>query len=293
MIISKLDLFKKEWLDVVFENRNKEYGAYELRKFAPRATNIALTAVSSVVLLFVGIKAFNIEIFQKSNQVTEQITTPVTLEDLEVPPALEEEEPLPLEEQLPQQIAIDPPAMELIRLPEPIIVSANKVTEEPATQEDFKKNDATPARLTLSAVPGGTAVPVGEFGSKKVDGKITGGTHGDVDGNSNEILDFISVQVQPEYPGGIEAFRKFVQSNLVYPQSAIEAGVKGVVQVSFVIDKNGAITELNIDKDLSHGIGQAAVTAIKKAKKWEPAIQNGRKVPVKYSLPIRLDLSQM
>ncbi len=293
MIDSKLDLFKKEWLEVVFENRNKEYGAYELRKFAPKATNIALAAVSSVVLVFVGIKAFNIEIFPKSDQVIEQISSPVTIEDLEVPPAVEEEEPLPLEEELPQQIAQDPPAMELIRFPEPTVVAANKVTEEPAAQEDFKKKDATPARLTLSAVPGGAAVPAGEFGSKKVDGKITGGTNGAVDGNSNEVFDFIAVQVQPEYPGGIEAFRKFVQNNLVYPQSAIEAGVKGTVQVSFVIDKTGAITELNIDKDLSHGIGQAAVTAIKKAKKWEPAIQNGRKVPVKFSLPIRLDLSQM
>ncbi len=293
MIGSKLDLFKKEWLDVVFENRNKEYGAYALRKFAPKATNIALFSVSSVVLLFVAVKAFDINIFPEKEVVEQQIVTPVTLEDLVPPPEEEEEEPLPQEEEPPQRIAQDPPAEDLIRFPEPKVVDSRQVTEEVVSQEEIKEKNATPARLTLKGTPGGTAVPPGEFGSKKVEGAITGSTTGSPDGDANKVYDFEAVEVPAEYPGGINAFRTFVQNNLVYPQAAIEAGVKGTVQLSFVIDKTGTVTDIKIDRDLSHGIGQAAVAALKKSKKWNPAIQNGRKVPVKYSLPIRLDLSQM
>ncbi|MFZ4263532.1 energy transducer TonB [Sphingobacterium sp. HJSM2_6] len=293
MIGSKLDLFKKEWLDVVFENRNKEYGAYALRKYAPKATNIALFSVSSVVLLFVAVKAFDINIFPEKEAVEQQIVTPVTLEDLVPPPEEEEEEPLPQEEEPPQRIAQDPPAEDLIRFPEPKVVDSRQVTEEVVSQEEIKEKNATPARLTLKGTPGGTAVPPGEFGSKKVEGAITGSTTGSPDGDANKVYDFEAVEVPAEYPGGINAFRTFVQNNLVYPQAAIEAGVKGTVQLSFVIDRTGQVTDIKIDRDLSHGIGNAAVNALKKSKKWNPAVQNGRKVPVKYSLPIRLDLSQM
>ena len=293
MIGSKLDLFKKEWLDVVFENRNKEYGAYALRKFGPKATNIALFSVSAVVLFFVALKAFDIQLFPKGEEVAPVEVTPVTLEDLELPPEPEEEEPLPQEEEPPQQIAQDPPLEDLIRFPEPKVVAANQVKEEVVSQEEIKEKNATPARLTLKGTPGGTAVPPGEFGSKKVDGAIAGSTKGSPDGDPNKVYDFESVEIPASYPGGINAFRSFVQNALVYPQAAMEAGVKGTVQVSFVIDKNGVVSDIKIDKDLSHGIGAAAVAAVKKSKKWEPAVQNGRKVPVKYSLPIRLDLSQM
>ena len=100
MIGSKLDLFKKEWLDVVFENRNKEYGAYALRKYAPVATNIALFSVSAVVLLFVAVKAFDIKIFPEKQVEEAPVVTEVTLEDLEIPEPEEEEEPIPEEEGL-------------------------------------------------------------------------------------------------------------------------------------------------------------------------------------------------
>ncbi|MEI5983456.1 MULTISPECIES: energy transducer TonB [Sphingobacterium] len=292
MIGSKLDLFKKEWLDVVFENRNKEYGAYALRKFAPKATNIALFSVSAVVLFFVAVKAFDLNIFPEKEVVQEVDLGPVTLEDLVPPPEPEEEEPLPQEETPPQRIQQDPPAEDLIRFPEPKVVDSRQVKEEVVTQEEIKEKNATPARLTLKGTPGGTAVPPGEFGSKKVDGAITGSLKGSPDGDPNKVYDFESVEVPAEYPGGINAFRSFVQNALVYPPAAIEAGVKGTVQLSFVIDRNGKVTDIKIDKDLSHGIGQAAVAALKKSKSWNPAIQNGRKVPVKFSLPIRLDLSQ-
>ncbi len=292
MIGSKLDLFKKEWLDVVFENRNKEYGAYALRKYAPIATNIALFSVSVVVLAFVAIKAFDIKIFPEKPVEEAVVVTPVTLEDLELPEPPEEEEPLPQEETPPQRIAEEPPAEDLIRFPEVKVVDAREVKEEIVSQDEIKEKNATPARITLKGTPGASGVPTGEFGPKKVEGAITGSTKGTPDGDPNQVYDFESVEVPASYPGGIDAFRKFV-ATMQYPQAAIDAGVKGVVELSFVIDKDGSLTDIKVVKDVSYGTGQAAINQLKKSKKWQPAIQNGRKVPVRYSLPIRLDLSNM
>ena len=292
MLGSKLDLFRKEWLDVVFEDRNKDYGAYALRKFGPKATNIALFSVSSVVLFFVAVKAFDIKIFPDPPVEETQVVTPVTLEDLEIPEPPEEEEPLPQDDEPPQRIAEEPPAQDLIRFPEPKVVDASEVKEEITSQEEIEEKDATPARITLKGTPGASGVPTGEFGPKKVEGAITGSTTGDPD-SDNQIYDFEAVEVPAEYPGGINAFRTFVQNTLQYPSAAIDAGVKGTIELSFVIDRTGAVTDIKIVRDVSYGTGEAAVTALKKSKKWQPAIQNGRPVPVRYSLPIRLDLSAM
>lgn len=292
MLGSKLDLFKKEWLDVVFENRNKEYGAYALRKYGPKATNIALFSVSAVVLFFVAIKAFDIKIFPDPPVEETQVVTPVTLEDLEIPEIEEEEEePLPQEEEPPQRIAEEPPAQDLIRFPEPKVVDARDVKEEIVSQEEIEEKNATPARITLKGTPGASGVPTGEFGPKKVEGAITGSTQGDPN-SDNQIYDFEAVEVPASYPGGINAFRQFV-ANMQYPQAAIDAGVSGTIELSFVIDRSGNVSDIKVVRDLSYGTGQAAINRLKQSKKWQPAVQNGRPVPVRYSLPIKLNLSGM
>lgn len=292
MFGSKLDIFKREWLDVVFADRNKEYGAYDLRKYAPRATNIALFSIVSVVLVLSAPKMFNIKVFPDKPVEEAPMITEVTLEDLDIPEPEEEEEeePLPQEEEIPQRIAQEPPAEDLVRFPEPKVVPENQVTEEVVSQEEIKKENKTPARITLKGTKGASGVPTGEFGPKKVEGQITGSATGDPDGNSNEI--FTAVEIQPEPHGGLNAFRKWVGDNYSYPQGAIDAGVKGQVVVSFVVERDGKLTDIKVIKDLSYGTGQAAVNVLKKAKPWKPGIQNGRPVRVAYTLPITLNLQQ-
>lgn len=103
---------------------------------------------------------------------------------------------------------------------------------------------------------------------------------------------FTSVQVQPEPPGGMAAFRKWITDNFQYPQGAIDAGVKGAIELTFVVERDGSLTDIQIKRDLGHGTGQAGINLLKKARRWSPGIQNGRPVRVQYSLPIRIDLSQ-
>lgn len=107
----------------------------------------------------------------------------------------------------------------------------------------------------------------------------------------NEL--FSSVEVLPEPPGGIAAFRKWISENYDYPQGAMDAKVKGTVMVSYIVEKDGSLSHLTITKDLGHGTGEAAVKLLEKAPKWSPGIQNGKPVRVQYALPIRLDLTNM
>lgn len=110
---------------------------------------------------------------------------------------------------------------------------------------------------------------------------------------SNESSNFPAVEIIPEPPGGMTAYRKWIGDNYKYPQAAINAEVKGTVQVTFVVEKDGSLSDLKVVRDLGHGTGNAAIAVLKTSKKWSPGIRNGKTVRVAYALPIRLDLTRM
>ena len=103
---------------------------------------------------------------------------------------------------------------------------------------------------------------------------------------------FQSVEINPKPPGGMRAFMEYIGRNYDYQQEAIEEGVNGMVQVSFVVEKDGSLTDMKIVRDLGYGTGEAAIRVLQSSSKWSPAVQNGRTVRVAYTLPIRLNLQQ-
>lgn len=273
--MSKLDIFRREWMDVVFEGRNKEYGAYELRKLAPKATNIGVVSASLafLLLLMAPTIAKMIGFNSGSDEVEERIIeTEVVLSE---PPPVNEEEPPP-----PPPVEPPPPRVDQVRMPEPAVVPAEQVQdEEPPTVEQLKLAD--PGSKTIEGDPNAEIridLPVGEG---EIDAEIT-------ETSSDQI--FQSVEIQPEPPGGLNEFMKWIANNYQYPQAAIDAGVNGQVLVSFVVERDGSLTDIKVGRDLSYGTGDAAVKMLQKAPKWTPGVQNGRPVRVAYTLPIRLNL---
>lgn len=107
-----------------------------------------------------------------------------------------------------------------------------------------------------------------------------------------EDVVFQSVEINPEPIGGMKAFFEYIGKNYDYPQAAIEAGVVGTIQVSFIVEKDGSLSDIRVVKDLGYGTGEAAVRVLQEGGEWSPAIQNGRKVRVAFTLPIRLNLQQ-
>ena len=297
MMNSKLNIYRKEWLDVIFAGRNKMYGAYELRNLSNKATNIGLgIVVSFAVLLIAGSYGYN-KYFRKTVPVvtyTVRDLGPEVLEEIQKKVEEKEEvpeEPVMMKEKAPQQVAQDVSKFDLVRMPDIKVAKANQVTEELVSQDELKNPNTMTSRITLKASPSGTDIARGEFGSSKRDGAITGTGIGSISGggtddNSNNT--FTSVEIMPTPVGGLPAFMQWIAENYNFPQQALDQGVSGVIEVSFVVEKDGTLTDIAVKRDMKFGTGDAAINLLKKAKKWKPGVQNGLKVRVAYTLPIRL-----
>ncbi|WP_196934955.1 energy transducer TonB [Sphingobacterium hungaricum] len=124
--------------------------------------------------------------------------------------------------------------------------------------------------------------------AKYADNELVAGECFDEKGNP---VDYYEFWVQPDYPGGINEARKFVGQNFNYPSSAIRSGVNGTVEVKFVVEKDGSLSEVGISKSMTEDIDKEAIRTVKKLKKWKPGAMDGKPVRVLYALPIRLVLS--
>lgn len=276
MLGSKLDIFKKEWMEVVFEGRNKEYGAYDLRRLAPKATNTGLVLAS---LLFLGAIAGPripgwLGIKKEEAPVETFIEQEVTLAE---PPPIDEEEPI-----VPPPVEPPPPRVDQVRMPEMAVTPADQVTdEEPPTVEILKLAD--PGAKTIAGDPNAAIridLPVGEG---ELDAEVT-------EAPTDAILGFEAVEIPPTpAEGSIDAFRNWVGNNYRVPAAANDAGVNGLIEVSFVIERDGSLTDLVIKRDLRFGTGEELVRLLRTAKKWRPGVQNGRPVRVAYTLPLRIN----
>ncbi len=297
MMNSKLNIYRKEWLDVIFAGRNKMYGAYELRNLSDKATNVGLgIVVSFAVLLIAGSYAYNKYFKQTVPAVTYKVQDigPDMLEEIQKKVEEKEEvpeEPVMMKEKAPQQVAQDVSKFDLVRMPDIKVAKANQVTEELVSQDELKNPNTMTSRITLKASPSGTYIARGEFGSSKRDGDITGSKDGSLSGggtDDNANSTFTSVEIMPTPVGGLPAFMKWIAENYNFPQQALDQGVSGVIEVSFVVEKDGSLTDIAVKRDMKFGTGDAAINLLKKAKKWKPGVQNGLKVRVAYTLPIRL-----
>ncbi|EOR93818.1 Ferric siderophore transport system, periplasmic binding protein TonB [Arcticibacter svalbardensis MN12-7] len=95
---------------------------------------------------------------------------------------------------------------------------------------------------------------------------------------------------QVKYPGGLSKFYLYIGKNYIYPASARESGVSGRIVMSFIVEKDGSLTDIKVLKDMGMGTGEAAIRLLEKTIKWRAGVQNGRAVRVQYTLPIMLNL---
>jgi protein TonB len=95
----------------------------------------------------------------------------------------------------------------------------------------------------------------------------------------------------PEPAGGAQAWAKFLQSNLRYPAPAREDNITGIVVLSFIVEKDGHLSDIKVSRGLGHGLDEESVRVLKLAKPWKPGIQNGHPVRVAYSIPFNFQLA--
>ncbi|WP_348825139.1 energy transducer TonB [Flavobacterium aestuarii] len=275
--MSKLNLFETSWTDIVFENRNKEYGAYHLRQENTRTTFFALlmgisllTAAISIPTIYNYLNPGHETIIDRL--IPEPETIVVSEFDAYVPPKTEEEAPMP---------KVTQPVTENIntntQLINPEIVQASQATTEKIATNDELKNIADNSTGSTGGTGVGTSTSTG-----------TGTAAADTPSIPvNAILNSAVLDKKPEFPGGINKFYTYVGNNFDKPELDSEMTIR--VSVSFVIEKDGSMTDIRVLKDPGYGLGAEAIRVLKSLKtKWSPGILDGKAVRTSYNLPITI-----
>lgn len=271
MLISKFDLYKSEWLELVFDNRNKEYGAYYLRQhYAGNMIKAMIITFSFILLLFVA------SIIFKTNAVIQthrDLRTVVTLTNpvFIKPPLATPKKPIA------PSAPVKPITQVKTQQDLPFVVKPDVDAKNPIENE---KLTGAIGPVTVNAPGTGVNVP-----PEAING------NGTQPGPDESVHPSIGLDVMPEPIGGATAWAKFLNKNLRFPPVAQEDGVSGKVFLSFVIEKDGSLSNIVIEKGAGHGFDEEALRVLKLAKAWKPGMQNGQAVRVRYIIPINFQLA--
>ena len=282
--MSKVDLASREWCDMVFEGRNKEYGAYRHRankgKFQLRAIIIVLLMSVAIVGFIIAKSAVEAALKEGKNMDAEQVTELSELKKDEPKKEEKKKEPEKLEYEKPvEKVAVK----SSIQFTVPKIVEDEKVdhSKELKTQDEVTKNKFAIASQDYVNETGGTGINIDDLKENQQAGGTT------VPPKEPEVVDNAIVEVPATYPGGEAALLNFVSKNLVYPAIAQEQELQGVVVLRFKVDVDGSVSTVKVEKSLSRECDQAAADVVKKLHRFVPAKQQGHPVPVWFRLPIR------
>jgi periplasmic protein TonB len=250
-----IKILSADILDIIFDGHNKEYGAYELRKSYHRRLGNALLTTGIICLVF--ILMYNLT--PKKNSATNQMYVGGEIEISKLPP---ERKP-----DIPQIPKIKQPQIERIKWTVPLIVKENEIPREDKPPTVTEIDQASIATKTEHGIHDEiTSPPIVD--SKDVIEKTKG---------TDDPGPFIPIEIESNYPGGMEAWLRYLNKTLKYPSDAAETGIEGDVVVKFIVDKDGKTSEVEAIQGPQELRGEA-IRVIKSSGKWDPAIQNGLKV---------------
>lgn len=263
----------RDALDIVFAHRNQAYGAYQLRRHYPdalgRALGLGLLLVAILVVLPRILAAFREMLPEEPLTEVVAKTTTIVIQN---PP------PTPL-------LKTPPPQKGAVEFPPKVVAPDNQVTEEKPVDVQTLLDDPR------------------DIGAKTVDGPVDGPPSldpvsagiGTVDAPKpadEEPLEAFSVHKMPSFPGGEAEMFKWIYQQMVYPEMARTAGTEGSVVLTFVVGKDGAISDITVLKTPAGGnvLGKEAVRVVQSMPRWTPGEANGHPVKVRFTLPIRFAL---
>lgn len=258
-MIDATKILQTDLLDLLFEGRNKEYGAYELRRKYNKRMIIAVGIMITCCLFFFMLYAFatsskSLRAAPIINEITLTKAEPETKKPEVIPPP-------------PKQVQ---PQIKMRQFTNPVITNTYvKPDEKPPEIDDLEDSKIGKINQEGDKFDDVVAPPVS-------DGK------GVIEAPKKKEEDdwektFLSVQIESEYPGGIESWRRFLIKSLRYPEEAIEKEIQGVVLVQFIVDKEGNVSDVSAISGPNE-LRSEAERVIRKSGKWIPASQNGRKV---------------
>lgn len=277
-----VDLSSKEWCDIVFDGKNKEYGAYQLRATSVKRHTKALLSVvivlalilTAIILVMTGVFKSADEDINAKNEQEEVIMAP---EDIP-----EEEEQMEIPEQKPEEVQAEEEVAATQAVTEVKIVETVDKAREVKDQEQVLENTA---QLGADDHKGVEDVNRDRVVKEVVEVKP-------VEKPKEEgPLSVAMVEQKPSFPGGESAMYKWLQDNIIYPAAASEEGVQGKVTVQFIVEKDGSITHVQVVRGKHPALDAEAARVIRKMPRWTPGRNNGQPVRVTYHLPVQFKLA--
>jgi periplasmic protein TonB len=262
--------------DLIFEQRNKAYGAYSLRK--AYGNNMRKAAYVGLGIFFLVLFSPKIWASLKGNNsnfdgTVVNIMTP--------PPAKKKEEsfiPPP-----PPPKKVPPPPVATIAFKPPKVTNQEDIKDvDVPKMEDIKVAVSTETREgvkgDLPPIATEAAPPPPEPKEEKKEEDI------------DKVESILTVQQQPEFKDGVVAMYQFLSENIVYPAVARENGIEGTVFVSFIVGKDGAIRDVQLKRGIGGGCSEEALRVVKLMPNWNPGKQNGKAVSVTFTMPVKFKL---
>ena len=280
----EVDLSSRDWCDLVFEGKNKDFGAYVIRTESSKRHNKAVLWTIIGAIIF-GLLAFG---WVKANQYLEErrLAEQGEQEEVLIDMSQEAEEPEPENERVePEKPILKEEVLQSVKVTELAIVEDEKVKKEDEikTQDELKETETafgqkdnkegTEDRNVTKTLKDEVVVEKPVEKPKEVKEEV-----------------FRSVEQMPQFPGGEAALMKYLQSHINYPPMAAENNVQGKVVVQFVVDKTGKVGEVKVVRSVDKDLDREAVRVCKSLPKFTPGRQNGQAVSVWYTLPVTFKL---
>ena len=276
--MSKVDLIDKNWVELVFDGRNKEYGAYVLRKETGMRNIKSMLLVFAVIIAIMAGVAAKVAIenaFPKKVAIETDVELTKLAEKKEV--KVEKKAPVKVEEQ-----KVVEKVKSSVKFTPPVIKKDDEVKpeEELKSQEDLNKTNTAIGSFDVKGndETGGEVLKAKEVIAQPEPPK------------EEETKVFDVVEVMPTFPGGQQALFERLSKNIKYPVVAEENGVQGRVIVTFVVERNGSITDVQVAKSVDPSLDKEAVRVVKAMPHWIPGKQNGSAVRVKFTVPVTFRL---
>lgn len=277
--------YSSDFLDILFDGRNKDYGAYDLRRSQDRRVRNAIIGTASIALVIIGGYVLSNRLVAADMHTRIEVIPPIKITelhtDVEKPPV------------------VTPPPPARPSSPPPAVSSVMYTTPPLITREEVRPEDEAPRIADIGNKSVSTTTTTGDDINGVDAPVLTGGTGGPggnvVEGPKGEDRTIVRtfVEKMPSFPGGEEALARFLSKNMRYPRMAAENDIEGRVFIQFVVDYNGNITSVTpVGAPKGGGLEEEAVRVVKLMPKWNPGKQNGQTVNVQFSLPIAFHLNK-
>ena len=264
--MAKIDLTSFEWRELVFQGKNKEYGAYKLRSDSDKRHNIAMIIIAVVAVVGFSLPKLIEMATPKQKIVNVDVMKMSTLDKAVVKNDVKKVEPV-----------APPPALKSsIKFVAPVIAKDEEVKEEFKSQEQLTN---TKVAISIADVKGND-----EKGKDIADIKQAV-TQAEEPDHVYQVI-----EQMPQYPGGESELMSYIAKNLKYPVIAQENGIQGKVILRFVVSKSGVVDKIEVVRSLDPACDKEAVRVVKTLQRWIPGKQNGVNVSVYYTLPIAFKL---